>query len=158
MQDWEFSKKKKDARLGGHPRGQGDYDLYHTTQVLGWPAFPMLLICLVTSHKIAIADMFLGKAPVPDGLTILLVMTGYYKWWLSQSINDFYELSLIKFHVFNMKNIVHLPNKDGADSISDLQLTVWFPWSPRLSPWQWPTTLSSKMIAIISRSQSTHQL
>jgi hypothetical protein len=71
----------------------------------------------------AIEDMPTDKAPGPDGFSMAFFR---YCWEivkgdLMQTINAFLELSATNFHILNTANIVLLPRKDGAESITDFR-------------------------------------
>jgi hypothetical protein len=53
------------------------------------------------------------------------------------TINAFSELSAQNFHVINTANLVLLPKKDGADSITDFRPISLIHVAQRLSPKLW---------------------
>ena len=106
--------------------------------------------------KIAIEDMPKDKAPGPDGFTTAF----FSSCWdiihhdLMRVIDTFSELSVNNFHIINSANIVLLPKKDGADSISDYRPISLIHIIPKIIAKAMARRLSPKMNDLVSHCQS----
>ena len=106
--------------------------------------------------KIAIEDMPKDKAPGPDGFTTAF----FSSCWdiihhdLMQVIDTFSELSVNNFHIINSANIVLLPKKDGADSISDYRPISLIHIILKIIAKAMARRLSPKMTDLVSHCQS----
>ena len=71
-----------------------------------------------------------------------------------QVIDTFSELSVNNFHIINSANIVLLPKKDGADSISDYRPISLIHIIPKIIAKAMARRLSPKMNDLVSHCQS----
>jgi hypothetical protein len=141
--------------LGRPPPRQLDFNwavinpTLHSLEDLGLP-FSELEI------KEAIDDMPADKAPGPDGYSIAFFRSCWdiIKDDLMKVINAFSELSASNFHIINKANIVLLPKKDGAESISDFRPISLIHAIPKIIAKAMARRLGPKMDDIVSRSQS----
>ena len=96
------------------------------------------------------------KAPGPDGFTIAFFRSCWdiIKDDLMSIINAFSELSASNFNIINTANVVLLPKKDGAESISNFRPSSLIHVVPKIIVKAMARRLSPKMNEIVSRSQS----
>uniref|UniRef100_A0A453RS56 Reverse transcriptase domain-containing protein n=1 Tax=Aegilops tauschii subsp. strangulata TaxID=200361 RepID=A0A453RS56_AEGTS len=96
------------------------------------------------------------KVPGPDGFTIAFFCSCWdiIKDDLMTVINAFSELSASNFHIINTTNVVLLPKKDGAESISDFRPISLIHVVPKIITKAMARRLSPKMNDIVSCSQS----
>jgi retron-type reverse transcriptase len=107
--------------------------------------------------KEALEDMHADKAPGPY---IKISIAFFRSCWdvvkadLMAVINAFSELLASNFHIINTANVVLLPKKDGAESISDFRPISLIHVVPKIVAKAMARRLSPKMNAIVSRSQT----
>jgi hypothetical protein len=106
--------------------------------------------------KEAVDDMPADKAPGPDGFSIAFVRSCWdiIKDDLMKVINAFSELSTSNFSIINTANIVLLPKKDGAESITEFRPISLIHVVPKIIAKAMARRLSPKMNDIVSLSQS----
>jgi hypothetical protein len=106
--------------------------------------------------KEAVEDMPTDKAPGPDGFSIAFFRSCWdiIKEDLMKTINAFSELSATNFHILNTANIVLLPKKDGAESITDFRPISLIHVIPKIIAKAMARRLSPRMNEIVSHSQS----
>jgi hypothetical protein len=123
--------------------------IVHSLEDLGLP-FSVFEI------KEAIDDMPADKAPGPDGFSVSFFRSCWdiIKDDLIRAINAFSELSASNFHIINTANIVLLPKKDGAESITDFRPISLIHVVPKIIAKAMARRLSPKMNDIVSHSQS----
>src|SRR4051812_6568146 len=100
--------------------------------------------------------MAVDKAPSPDGFSISFFRSCWeiIKDNLMRAIDVFCELSAPNFHIINTANIVLLPKKDGAESITDYRPICLIHVVPKIIAKAMACRLSPKMNEIVSHSQS----
>jgi hypothetical protein len=106
--------------------------------------------------KNVVDDLPADKAPGPDGFTIAFFHSCWHivKEDIIRVINAFSELSVQNMHVINTVNIVLIPKKDAAESITDFWPINLIHMIPKIIVKAMALRMGPKMNDIISSSQS----